>query len=47
MPSVPAFVADLVEQRFATPARVIETEMLARGLRRVRFQSDAPRRDRR
>lgn len=41
MPSVPGFVADLVESRFTSPARVAEVEALAPTLRRVRFQSDA------
>lgn len=41
MPSLPGFVADFVESRIATPARVVETETLAPALRRVRFQSDA------
>lgn len=41
MPSVPGFVADLVETRFGTLARVVAVEVIAPSLRRVRFRSHA------
>lgn len=40
MPSVPGFIADLVETRFGVPVQVVETEALAPTLKRVRFRSD-------
>ncbi|NWH08529.1 MAG: siderophore-interacting protein [Alphaproteobacteria bacterium] len=39
MPSVPGFLADLVEWNFGTPVGVISNALLAPTLRRVRFQS--------
>jgi NADPH-dependent ferric siderophore reductase len=44
MPTLPVFIADLVEPRFSTPVTVLSASMLGPRLKRVRFSSAALKR---